>query len=231
MTQALEEHWRNRTVSIDGRAFPVWPDGQQVRRVAAPVILYTRFEDAPLFHDALIDTTLNLERTSRFKVDYKRGACGVKVYHPDRWESPEAELLHLRALAFYSIVFDVPEPVADVGMANIARDGEYCVAHSHIRTEASTVYMLSPGDDTSDDPREGRLCFVDPRLEECCGDEPGRMTNPLVPRMQPGAMLMFPSELVHSVTPYNGTRPRITFAWNIDSRVIPGDAAPGGLPD
>jgi predicted 2-oxoglutarate/Fe(II)-dependent dioxygenase YbiX len=57
------------------------------------------------------------------------------------------------------------------------------------------------------------------------------MTTPLVPDMQPGTLLMFPSEVLHCVTPYTGKSPRITLAWNTDSRTNPGDAIPGGLPE
>jgi hypothetical protein len=68
-------------------------------------------------------------------------------------------------------------------------------------------------------------------MPACCQDEPERMTTLLVPDMQPGTLLMFPSEVIHFVTPYTGKSPRITLAWNIDSKPIPGHAIPGGLPE
>ena len=79
--------------------------------------------------------------------------------------------------------------------------------------------------------RGGQLCFADTRMPVCCQDEPDRMTTPLVPDMQPGTLVMFPGERMHHVTPYTGKSPRIILAWNIDSRPIPGNAIPGGLPE
>jgi len=67
-------------------------------------------------------------------------------------------------------------------------------------------------------------------MEVCCQEDAGRMTTPLIPDMQPGTLIMFPSKAVHCVTPYTGKSPRITLAWNIDSEPVPGDAIPGGLP-
>ena len=44
------------------------------------------------------------------------------------------------------------------------------------------------------------------------------MTTPYYPQMVPGTMLIWPSEVVHCVTPYVGKRPRITLAWNLSRR-------------
>ncbi len=49
------------------------------------------------------------------------------------------------------------------------------------------------------------------------------MTNPKILSMKAGAMVAFPAALVHAVHPYEGTRPRITFAWNITKKELPGD--------
>jgi len=230
MTDSLEQHWNRRTVDIRGRGMPVWPRGQKIRRLKDSLVLMTRFTDVPRYHAELSRKVLEMERKSRYKVDYEPGGCGIKIFHLDRWRCAEAELIHLRALAFFSQVFKCPDPVADVSMANIYRNGEYCMPHSHIRTRASLVYSLDCGEPDPSHGRSGRLCFVDPRMKVCCQLEPERMTSPLVPDMQAGTLLMFPSEVMHCVTPYTGRSPRITLAWNIDSRAIPGDAIPGGLP-
>jgi len=218
-------------VNVRGSAIPVWPEGQKITRLKKSLVLMTRFTDVPHYHSELNRKILALEQAGRFKADYAPGGCGIKIYHLDRWQSDEAKLIHQRALAFFSEVFNCPEPVADVSMANIFRNGEYCMPHSHIRTRASLVYSLACGDPDPAHARSGCLCFADPRMTECCQDEPERMTTPLVPDMQPGTLLMFPSEVMHFVTPYTGKSPRITLAWNVDSRSIPGEAIPGGLPE
>jgi hypothetical protein len=57
------------------------------------------------------------------------------------------------------------------------------------------------------------------------------MTTPLVPDITPGTLVFSPGSVVRTVTPYTGKSPRITLAWNIDRRFVPGDAIPGGLPE
>jgi hypothetical protein len=230
MTELLADDWSRRTVRIGGEEIPVWPEAQKVSRLEDSTVLVTCFADAPRYHPELIRKTLEQESNSRYKADYALGGCGVKIYNLNRWQSAEAELIHLRALAFYSQAFNCPEPVADISMANIFRNGEYCVPHSHSRTRASLVYSVTCGDPDPRHPLSGQLCFVDPRMEVCCQEDAGRMTTPLIPDMQPGTLIMFPSKAVHCVTPYTGKSPRITLAWNIDSEPVPGDAIPGGLP-
>ena len=50
---------------------------------------------------------------------------------------------------------------------------------------------------------------------------------------RPGAMIVFPAEVVHCVTPYEGERPRITYAWNIGRKAVAGTAASAakGVPE
>lgn len=231
MTGLSSGHWSRRTVQVDGTALTVWPEHQKISKLRDSLVLMTRFTDVARYHPALIRKILQLESSSRFRGDYALGGCGIKVYHLDRWQCPEAELIHQRALAFFSEVFKCDTPVADVSMANIFHKGDYCMPHSHTRTRASLVYSVSCGDPDPHHERSGKLCFVDPRMKACCQDQPERMTTPLVPDMEPGTLLMFPSEVMHCVTPYTGKSPRITLAWNIDSHALSGAAIPGGLPE
>jgi hypothetical protein len=231
MSELFADDRIRRTVRIRGKEIPVWPEGQKISKLKDSLVLTTRFTDVPRYHSELTRKILELEKKSTYKTDFAQGSCGIKIYHLDRWQSAEAELIHQRALFFFSQVFKCPDPVADVSMANIFRNGEYCMPHSHIRTRASLVYSLICGDPDPQHARSGQLCFADPRMPACCQDEPERMTTLLVPDMQPGTLLMFPSEVIHFVTPYTGKSPRITLAWNIDSKPIPGHAIPGGLPE
>jgi len=223
--------WSKRTVRIRGKDVPVWPETQEISNLEDSSVLITQFADAQHYHPGLTRKILELESESRYMADYGQGGCGIKIYHLDRWQSAEAELVHLRALAFFSLVFKCPEPVADVSMANIYRNGDYCMPHSHTLTHASLVYSVSCGDPDPRHELSGELCFVDPRMEVCCQNEAGRMTTPLVPDMEPGTLVMFPSSLVHCVMPYTAESPRITLAWNIDSKTFSSDSIPGGLPE
>jgi hypothetical protein len=94
--------------------------------------------------------------------------------------------------------------------------------HSHMRATASIVYFVDNGDADPEDPLGGRFFFADPRLPACCGQEADKMTSPQFPESTPGTMLIFPSQLIHSVNPYHGTRARITISWNVNDAALPG---------
>ena len=116
---------------------------------------------------------------------------------------------------------------ADDSWASVYRSGDYCMPHSHLRSNVSIVYMLDPGDGDPEDLMAGKLCFADPRIDACCPDEPGRVTRHMMPTMQPGTMLIFASDYLHSVNPYFGSRPRITLSWNITLDRLPGRPGEG----
>ena len=66
------------------------------------------------------------------------------------------------------------------------------------------------------------ISFIEPRIDACCQLEPGHMTHPLMPELTAGTMLIWPGNLLHAVSAYAGTKPRITIAWNINDRELPG---------
>ena len=53
------------------------------------------------------------------------------------------------------------------------------------------------------------------------------MTTPCAPLHREGTLIMFPGQLVHTVTPYHGETPRITLSWNINKTAIAGSPIPG----
>lgn len=214
------------SVVIGDKVFPVWPAGQEVRPLGHRTIGITTFADAPEFHAALVARILSLENDPRFASRYFRAAGGTKIHHLERWETPEADLLNARALHLSQLLLGSQTAVIDLCWASVARRGDYAMSHSHERTAASVVYCVDPGEEDPMDPLAGKLAIVDPRVEVCCQARKDSVTNPLMPRMVPGSMIVFPSALVHSVNPYTGQRPRITIAWNIDKDVIPGAALP-----
>ena len=109
------------------------------------------------------------------------------------------------------------------------RAGDYCMPHSHRRSDASVIYMLDPGDahDPGTKTLAGALGFADARIDYCCAHEAGRVTRLYFPQMLAGTMLVFSGEYVHFVNPYFGERPRITLSWNITLSPLPGDPAEG----
>ena len=199
-----------------------WPAGQ---RLQAPdsdnSFLETRFADHDRFAGALTERLLSLAAEPGFRSQYGRHLGGTKLYHHDCPEVPAWDFLNSRALAYYRHATRRQDGAIEIAWANIYRGGDYIVPHSHTRADFSLVYCLDPGDAGPDAGVNGRFCFADPRLALCCQAEEGRLTNSIGPLLEPGSMLLFPSDLVHFVHPYEGSRPRITLSWNLTRQPLP----------
>ncbi|MEO8739297.1 MAG: putative 2OG-Fe(II) oxygenase [Casimicrobiaceae bacterium] len=206
---------------------PAWPDAQVTEPLSASLMAATRFADHAAFHPALIEAALAAEQDARFRDAIFKGGCGIKVRNVPQWGASAASLIHARALQFAHRTLSRRAVFADANWASVYRAGDYCMPHSHLRSNASIVYMLDTGDEDPDDALAGRLCFADPRIEVCCPDEAGRVTKHLMPPMSSGTMLIFASDYLHSVNPYRGQRPRITLSWNITLERLPGRAGEG----
>ena len=214
-------------VTVAGSELPVWPDAQKVEPMSARLMAVTVFSDWDAYHPALVEAAFAAERNPRLRDPMFRGACGVKVRRIPEWAAPAATLIHGRALMLAHHTLSRRPVFADDSWASIYRVGDYCMPHSHLRSNASIVYMLDPGDGDPEDQMAGRLCFADPRIEACCPHEAGRVTQHVIPTMTPGTMLIFASDYLHSVNPYDGGRPRITLSWNITLERLPGRPGEG----
>ncbi len=203
-----------------------WPAGQKIERWAEPSVVLTTFEDTQDYHPALIEHILGMAADEAQAERWNGTVGGAKVYHLERWGMPEADLIHARALELFRRVIGCDEAVPDLTWSTVYRRGDHCMPHSHVRAVASLVYFLDLGDDADADSPDGRFNFADPRLKVCCRAEQGHMTTPCAPLHKAGTMLMFPGQVVHYVTPYQGERPRITLSWNINKTAIPGSPIP-----
>ena len=100
--------------------------------------------------------------------------------------------------------------------ANVNRSGHYNAAHIHTRSTWSGVYYPDVGEPDPDYPSNGVLVLHNPKG----GDRIGFLRSPYMPLTyhidpEPGLMVLFPSHLVHSVNPYQGSRPRISISFNL----------------
>ncbi|MEN1727517.1 MAG: TIGR02466 family protein [Pseudomonadota bacterium] len=107
---------------------------------------------------------------------------------------------------------------------HLTRQGGYFAAHNHPLHSWSGVYCVRhDGDDPETD--SGKLTFINPnyhgtmyvdvataRLKRPFGGAPIMM------RLQPGQLVLFPSWLLHEVMPYDGDTERITVAFNVRFR-------------
>ena len=107
--------------------------------------------------------------------------------------------------------------------ANISGAGDANRSHGHPGAFWSGVYWVDDGGAAADDSVGGLFEMTDPRgllpvmyapdlryAIADCEDAGGART--LTPKA--GMMILFPSWLSHAVTPYRGTRPRISVAFN-----------------
>ena len=107
--------------------------------------------------------------------------------------------------------------------ANVSGAGDANRAHGHPGAFWSGVYWVDDGGADADETLGGLFEMTDPRgllpvmyapslryaIAEC---EDAGTARTLTPKA--GMMILFPSWLSHAVTPYRGTKPRISVAFN-----------------
>lgn len=214
----------DETIDIDGAQLPIWPEGQEMRSLDDQGLVFkTRFADHERYKNALISAVERRCADPAVKAQYQRALGGTKVYRLEDWSESAARLINARAVELFRRAVKSKEAHIDMAWANVYGSGDYVVAHAHIRSRGSVVYMLDDGAPDGTDPQGGLFMIIDPRFAPCCKIRPEYMTNPFCPTLEPGSMIVFPSSLVHTVNPHSGARSRITFAWNINSRKLEGD--------
>ncbi len=70
---------------------PVWPEGQSVDPMSAPLMAITTFKDWETYHPALIAAALEAEQDPQFRARFFRGGCGTKVRRIPQWRSTAAQ--------------------------------------------------------------------------------------------------------------------------------------------
>lgn len=105
---------------------------------------------------------------------------------------------------------------------HVTRRGGYIGAHTHPMCSWSGVYCVAAGERPPQFPDSGVLRFPDARPYANMFQDPGNVnlrspygSGALNYRLDPGHLLLFPSYLVHEVTPFEGRDERITVAFNV----------------
>jgi len=103
-----------------------------------------------------------------------------------------------------------------VGRANLARDRAYNGIHNHPDCTWSGAYYVSLGERIGDDPLNGIIEFLDPRMGVNWVQLPGQpFGSQLQINPEAGTMVVFPSWMHHWVHPFHGTGERISIAFNV----------------
>ncbi len=145
------------SVEIGGKAIEIWPAGLEIVDWLEPVIKIVQFDDTEVFHRGLIAKIRDLEDDATFTKKYDNYIGSSKIYHLDQWGCPEADLIHERAIELFKRALGCDEAVVDLSWTSVYRDGDYCMAHSHVRATASIVYFLDLGTDNPEGPGHGRF--------------------------------------------------------------------------
>ena len=213
MSKKIDIH--KHKVNVRGKNIYIWPTDTDVVEITdSPMTYHTNFTDIEKYHDKLKERILELEKQE--SQTHRMIIGGSKVRYVDEWDTAEAKLINMRAMAFFcqAVGKDIEDVVATTSWASISRKHEYLAGHSHTDCIASVVYMLEPGNAENKNGLDGRFAITDPRVPGCCNIEEGRVTMEVSPDMNQGSMIIFPSEIVHHVHLYTGDEPRITIAWN-----------------
>lgn len=159
---------------------------------------------------------------------------GVRISNKGGWQSktdllewPQQEIVTLkgwiveavRAMAALSPDLRDRAPGTSVfkayGWANVNRTHDYNLLHVHPDSHWSGVYYVDAGDAGTG----GAIQFADPRPMARAMPIPGfNFDRALTVVPATGLMLLFPSWLEHWVMPYDGTRERISIAFNCTLR-------------
>jgi len=100
--------------------------------------------------------------------------------------------------------------------ANVSKSGHYNSVHDHPGTTWSGVYYVSAGKVETNDPANGRLELLDPRVGvSLFGREEGLLGGRYFIEPMPGLMVLFPSWLKHMVHPFFGSGERISISFNV----------------
>ncbi|MDY7580034.1 TIGR02466 family protein [Herbaspirillum sp. RTI4] len=207
------------------------PSDIEIHRLFATPIASTGFPDAGNLNAGLSELIL---RRSKKEVSTQHSNVGGWQSRDDfcSWDEPPVTALLEFATAFVTQLTAENSPSGLVeptrpwhveGWANVNYAGCSNAIHGHPGAFWSAVYWVDDGGHEASPEVGGELDFYDPRgllpatyapslrfrIEGCLS---AGYTQTASPRT--GRIVVFPSWLLHSVRPYNGTQPRISVALN-----------------
>ncbi len=101
--------------------------------------------------------------------------------------------------------------------ANVCRNGNYNVVHTHPNAMWSIVYYVAAGEPDESIPYGGLLELLDPRESANYIQVPNTVLDARTfIENQPGRMILFPSWVKHMVHPFVGSGVRISIACNVN---------------
>ena len=207
-------------LAIPGLEHAAWRVSEPMQPMGDPRVFATYLNEH-VKHQAGMVTTLVTAASDQNPNTH--GLGGKKVRSNKVWNQQAFRLLSVRAMLMFCKANNVEAAHLTDRWGNALETTDYSAAHSHYESSGSVVYFVDLGESHPEHPLSGAFELMDPRIEFCCSRGPDRPTRGLMPKLQAGVMLLFPSQWLHSVHPYYGTRPRLTLAWNINAGRRPAD--------
>lgn len=172
----------------------------------------------------------------RYRKQVKTRTVQINIFESefDLFAWPDAPVQHLRGFCLAKLGAVIAQlngyrqdEVAKLRLMvdcwfHITRHGGYISAHTHPLASWSGVYCVTSGERPANQPDSGVLRFLDARPYANMYQDPGN-ANLALPygsgsinyQLEPGQLILFPSYLVHEVTPFFGRDERITVAFNV----------------
>ncbi len=109
----------------------------------------------------------------------------------------------------FTLIFD--------SWANVCRNGNYNVVHSHPNAMWSIVYYVTSGEADESIPYSGLLELLDPREATTYIQVSNTILDArMFIHNRPGRMVIFPSWMKHMVHPFIGSGVRVSIACNVN---------------
>jgi len=109
----------------------------------------------------------------------------------------------------FTLIFD--------SWANVCRNGNYNVVHSHPNAMWSIVYYVTTGEPDESVPYSGLLELLDPREATTYIQVQNTVLDArMFVHNRPGRMVIFPSWMKHMVHPFLGKGVRVSIACNVN---------------
>jgi uncharacterized protein (TIGR02466 family) len=105
--------------------------------------------------------------------------------------------------------------------ANVNRQGNFNVMHTHPGSTWSGTYYLDTGVEEPATARVAPLYLLDPCVGRASTFFPTLLPSSFTVRPEPGLMVMFPSYLAHMVFPQEANGARISIAFNLRREPFP----------
>ncbi|PWN54895.1 hypothetical protein DEH80_14980 [Abyssibacter profundi] len=131
-----------QTMQIDTGEITVWPENLAIDLVhTSPTIGRIRFLDQARYHEALFEALAEAEEDRSRSAPRAGGHARIEEF--DAWDTPEAELLRLRAVKFCRALMNTDAIALQTADVLVVRRGQQIPAYQPERCVASLTYVLS----------------------------------------------------------------------------------------